>query len=217
MTNKNIYYSLCGLDPELVMRAAPTKNMQKKKKYAWAKQALLAACLCLMVMASLTCLIVMVRITFPVSNDPPDIPIITDVMYPEYSEASLLHYKGDTFENEFTTIAHQGFSKNSITLLIDKKNNDPFRVAFRGWKSDGSGVVNSSFSDLTIYVNGEKVDVIPATPGIYEVIIDYSKFASKCDKLDPYMFVMDAGYFCLNAEGYNISGDIDYSDLTLQG
>ena len=32
MTNKNIYRSLGGLDPELIMKAAPAEKVQKKKK-----------------------------------------------------------------------------------------------------------------------------------------------------------------------------------------
>ena len=75
-------------------------------------------------------------------------------------------------------------------------------------------MVFHDFSDLIIYVNGEKVDTIPTAPGKYEVKIDYSKFAMKCDELDPYMFVSAGGYFCLNDEGYKIVGDIDFSDLT---
>ena len=31
MTNKNIYMSLGGLDPELIMKAAPAEKVQKKK------------------------------------------------------------------------------------------------------------------------------------------------------------------------------------------
>ncbi|MBQ7337739.1 MAG: hypothetical protein IJW40_04700 [Clostridia bacterium] len=50
MTNKNIYMSLSGLDPELIMKAAPAEKVQKKKKNAWIKWASIAACLCLVVM-----------------------------------------------------------------------------------------------------------------------------------------------------------------------
>lgn len=56
MTNKNIYRSFGGLDPELIMKAAPAEKVQKKKKNAWIKWASIAACLCLMLTATLTVL-----------------------------------------------------------------------------------------------------------------------------------------------------------------
>ena len=53
MTNKNIYMSLGGLDPELIMKAAPAEKVQKKKKNGWIKWASMAACFALLVSASL--------------------------------------------------------------------------------------------------------------------------------------------------------------------
>ena len=50
MTNKNIYRSFGGLDPELVAKAAPVEKVQKKKKHAWVKWVSMAACLSLIVM-----------------------------------------------------------------------------------------------------------------------------------------------------------------------
>ena len=47
MTNKNIYRSLGGLDPELIMKAAAADKVQKKKKNTWVKWASMAACFCL--------------------------------------------------------------------------------------------------------------------------------------------------------------------------
>ena len=52
MTNKNIYMSLGGLDPELIMKAAPAEKVQKKKKNSWVKWAsLAAACFALVICA----------------------------------------------------------------------------------------------------------------------------------------------------------------------
>ena len=51
MTNKNIYKSLGGLDPELIMKAAPAEKAQKKKKNAWIKWGSLAACFCIMLVS----------------------------------------------------------------------------------------------------------------------------------------------------------------------
>ena len=49
MTSKNIYMSLGGLDPELIMKAAPAEKAQKKKRNNWVKWGSLAACLCLII------------------------------------------------------------------------------------------------------------------------------------------------------------------------
>ncbi len=54
MTNKNIYRSLGGLDPELIAKAAPAEKVQNKKRNGWVKWASLAACLCLVVVGALT-------------------------------------------------------------------------------------------------------------------------------------------------------------------
>ena len=52
MTNKNIYRSLGGLDPELIMKAAPAEKVQKKKKNAGIKwTSLAAACFALVICA----------------------------------------------------------------------------------------------------------------------------------------------------------------------
>lgn len=51
MTNKNIYRSLGGLDPELIAKAAPAEKVQKKKRNGWVKWASLAACFALLICA----------------------------------------------------------------------------------------------------------------------------------------------------------------------
>ena len=51
MTNKNIYRSLGGLDPELIMKAAPAEKVQKKKKNSWVKWTSMAACFCIMLVS----------------------------------------------------------------------------------------------------------------------------------------------------------------------
>ena len=50
MTNKNIYMNLGGLDPELIMKAAPAEKVQKKKSRTWVKWTSIAACLAIFVM-----------------------------------------------------------------------------------------------------------------------------------------------------------------------
>ena len=206
MTNKEFYRELCNIDPKMIEAAAPADKMQKKKRSTWIRWAsATAACFCFMIAG------VAYLIGGNVGNDTPEIPSFS---YPGYTETSSFYYEGDLCENEFATITHKGFDEKSITLSIDKKSNEPLTVAFRGWKSDKTNILINDFTDLIIYVNGEKVDTFPTAPGKYEVKIDYSRFALKCDELDPYTFVSVGGYFCLNDEGYKIVGDIDFSKLT---
>ena len=91
---------------------------------------------------------------------------------------------------------------------INKKTNDPLVFAFRGWQSPNSEVITNTVADLNIYVNGEKADQMPTTPGKYEVRIDYSNFVSKCDEIDVMMYISDFGYFSFNSEGYKIAGGL---------
>ena len=70
MTNKNIYRSLGGLDPELIMKAAPAEKVQRKKN-GWVKWvSFAAACFALVI-----CAIPIMKLVFsgshsdaPVSN-----------------------------------------------------------------------------------------------------------------------------------------------------
>lgn len=203
MTNTNLLQAMGRIDPKLIADAAPDVPRKKSTNKTWVKWASLAACLCLILVGS---------ITYFMGNNTPEIPYAN---YPGYTATSSFYYDGDVCDSEIASITHKGFDDTSITLSIDKKTNDPFIVAFRGWKSSNSEVITNTAADLIIYVNGEKVDAIPTAPGIYEVKIDYSKFALKCEELDPYMFVSDIGYFSLNNEGYIVDGIDGLPDLTM--
>jgi len=77
MTNKNIYRSLGGLDPELVMKAAPSENTagrKRRKRSVWVKWCSLAACLVLVVSSALAVLVLRER-------NLPDIPIWDTAQY----------------------------------------------------------------------------------------------------------------------------------------
>ena len=203
MTNINLINAMGRIAPELIADAAPDAAQKGPTHKAWEKcvSVVVAACLCLMIAGAAY------YIAGNSGNEP-------SVIYPGYTEESSFYYKGDIFENGFAIITHEDFGENSITLLIDKKTNDTLTVAFRGWRSDSPETVVNDLADLVLYVDGKKAGAIPASPGKYEVKIDHSQFALKCDELDPYMFVSGVGYFCLNSEGYKINGDVDPSDLT---
>ena len=71
MTNKNIYISLGGLDPELIIKAAPD-NKVRKKSNIWVKWAALAACIALIISAV---------IVVPMLRDSGDIPTVNQPNY----------------------------------------------------------------------------------------------------------------------------------------
>ena len=186
MTNINLINAMGRIAPELIADAAPDAAQKEPTHKAWEKcvSVVVAACLCLMIAGAAY------YFAGNSGNEP-------SVIYPGYTEESSFYYKGDIFENGFAIITH-----------------DTLTVAFRGWRSDSPETVVNDLADLVLYVDGKKAGAIPASPGKYEVKIDYSQFALKCDELDPYMFVSGVGYFCLNSEGYKINGDVDPSDLT---
>ena len=208
MTQEKLIDAITDLDSDILNRyfdmKADLAAKKKPKKRTWVKWASMAA--------ACFCLVLVVSVVFFKGEQTPDTP---STEYIEYTATSSFYYEDDVCKNEIATITHKGFDDTSITLLIDKKTSDPFLFAFRGWQSPNSKVITNATADLIIYVNGEKVDTIPTAPGIYEVKIDYSKFALKCDELDPYMFVSDVGYFSLNNEGYKIDGIDGLPDLTM--
>ena len=206
MTQEKLTDAITDLDSDILERYFAVKadlaEKKKPKKNDWVKWASLAACLCLVVVVSMT---------YFIGDDTPDIP---SVYYPEYTETSSFFYEGDVCENEVATITHKNYDEKSITLSIDKKTDDLLTIAFKGWKSNRADVLVNNDTDLMLYVNGEETNQMPAAPGKYEVKIDYSSFAKKCDELDVYMYVSGFGYFCLNGEGYRIVGIDDISELT---
>ena len=208
MTQEKLIDAITDLDSDILNRyfdmKADLAAKKKPRKRTWVKWASVAA--------ACFCLILVVSVVFFKGEQPLNVP---SAEYIGYTATSSFYYKNDVCNNEIATITHKGFDDTSITLYIDKKTNDSLVFAFRGWQSHNSEVITNTVADLIIYVNGEKVDVIPTAPGIYEVKIDYSKFALKCDELDPYMFISDVGYFSLNNEGYKIDGIDGLPDLTM--
>ena len=91
MTNKNIYISLGGLDPELVMKAAPAEKVQKKKRNTWVKWASMAACIALIISAVIV--VPMLREDDFVVDPPSHTPIIFDAnVSPEQLNGSSLEF-----------------------------------------------------------------------------------------------------------------------------
>lgn len=207
MTQEKLIDAITDLDADILARyfdiKASIASKKKPKRHAWVKWASVAACFCIVLVIS----VVLLK-----GVQTPGTP---STEYIGYSATSAFYYEDDVCENEIATITHKGFDDTSITLFIDKKTNDPLVFAFRGWQSPDSRVITNTAVDLIIYVNGEKVDQMPTTPGKYEVKIDYSNFVSQCDELDVMVYISNVGYFSLNAEGYKIVGVDWFPNLTL--
>lgn len=206
MKREKISEAMGNISSRHIKEAAEFKAEEKshKSKPSWVKWASLAA--------ACFCLVLVVSVVFFNGEQTPDTP---STEYIGYTATSSFYYEDDVCKNDIATITHKGFDDTSVTLLIEKNTNDPLVFAFRGWQSPNSKVITNTTADLIICVNGEKVDVIPTAPGLYEVKIDYGNFALKCDEIDPYMFVSDCGYFGLNNEGYKVDGIDGLPDLTM--
>lgn len=87
MTNKNIYWSLGGLDPQLIMKAAPAEKVQKKKVNAWVKWASMAACFCMIVSAIIA--IPMLRDLGGINPPISDIPSVSKPMLQEEDPTTI--------------------------------------------------------------------------------------------------------------------------------
>ena len=213
MTNKNIYMNLGGLDPELIMKAAPAEKVQKKKSRTWEKWASLAACLCLVITASIVIL-----------------PSILDDIFS--GEAAYIHFEGETVKNEngSLTLIQENPTEYKCTFILEKTSNAPICFAFRGHTIlreylDENGAVlqevqhyhiitpydnykeaasNHIVVDdkLNITVNGEQVDNIPTAPGTYEITIDYSELNGFLDHIDPAVDIIGFGTFSLDKAVY---------------
>ena len=115
MTNKNIYMSLGGLDPTLIAKAAPAEKVQKKKNNVWVKWASLAACLCIIITASILVL--------------PD--IIDDI---RTGEAKPVYFVGESAKGEcgILTLTEENPTEYRCTFLLEKTTDAPICFAFRG-------------------------------------------------------------------------------------
>lgn len=209
MRSEMFQKAISNIDDELIEAADVKKEKMKSKSlFKWAS---VAAAACLVIVCAFA-VAPMLKGNTP--NPVIPNPVIPSVNYPEYTETSSFFYEGDVCENEVATITHKSFDEKSITLSIDKKTDDLLTIAFKGWKSNKADVLVNNATDLMLYINGEETNQMPTAPGKYEVKIDYSSFAKKCDELDVYMYVSGFGYFCLNGEGYRIVGIDDISELT---
>ena len=140
MTNKNIYMSLGGLDPELIIKAAPAEKVQKKKKNAWVKWvSLAAACFALVI-----CAMPIMKLVFGGSRS--DAPVQTT-----YNSLEEVH----------TALGYDTLYSN---LDLNKSNTSSFSISYDSINGD-NGLQANLEKPLQLliratYSNGETTDSV---------------------------------------------------------
>ena len=152
MTNKNIYMSLGGLDPELIMKAAPAEKVQKKKKNTWVKWAsLAAACFALVI-----CAVPIMNLIFSDSHS--DAPISNN-----YNSLEEVH-NALGFDTLYSKLELDESNTKSITISYSSINGDsglqanlekPLQLKIRATYSNGE---TTDSVDYYIIFNRDSVD-----------------------------------------------------------
>ena len=204
MTQDKFTDAITELDSDVLERYVRMKSSLAEKKRpkqrAWLKWASLAACFCLIFTLGAIGLFM---------KDNPDTPQ-TD--FPGYAVIEKYLLEGEVCKGEGAIITHKGFDETSITLYIEKTDETPLHLYLRGFNEGEAEAIFSSDEDLIFTVNGARADSIPTAPGEYEIRIDYSKFITKCDRMDTFLHIKDFGHFSLNGEGLRVEGIEDISE-----
>ena len=215
MTNKEFYREFGNIDPKMIEAAAPAEKVQKKKRNGWVKWASLAACLCLIITASIVVL-----------------PSIIDDIFTGTGESNYIHFVDEAVKGECGTITltEENPAEYKCTFILEKTNNTPICFAFRGYTVlreylDENGAVLQEVQNyhiitpydnykeaainhivvddkLIVTVNGVQMDNIPTAPGTYEITIDYSELENILDRFEPFVDVVGFGTFILDNELY---------------
>lgn len=208
MTNTNLLQAMGRIDPKLIADAAPDVAQKKSVNKTWVKWASLAACLCLIVTAS--------------------VMIIPNFLNNQMENADLLTLQGRTVDSSVgkLTLTSYNSAENKCTFTLVKENNKAIYFCFRGFsvlntytdetgaelkevqqyhvitKYDGydKAAKNHIVKDdnLIITVNGENVDTIPTAPGTYEITIDYSELYEFLDYVEHVVEVYSFGSFVIS-------------------
>lgn len=204
MTQDKFTDAITELDSDILERYVRMKNslvtQKKPKNRTWIKWVSMAACFCLIITFGAIGLFM---------KDNPDTPQ-TD--FPGYAVIEKYFLEGEVCKGEGAIITHKGFDETSITLYIEKTDETPLHLYLRGFNEGEAEAIFSSDEDLIFTVNGARADSIPTAPGEYEIRIDYSKFITKCDRMDTFLHIKDFGHFSLNGEGLRVEGIGDISE-----
>ena len=213
MTNTNLAHAMGHIDPKLIADAAPNVAQKKPANKTWVKWASLAACLCLIITAS--------------------VMIIPSFLNNQIENADLITLKGKSVDSSVgnLTLTYYNSTESQCTFTLVKENDQAIYFCFRGFsvlntytdengaelkevqqyhvitKYDGydKAAKNHIVLDdkLIITVNGEKIDTLPTDPGTYEITIDYSELYEFLDYVEPTVEVYSFGSFVIDSDFAN--------------
>ena len=179
-----------------------------KSKTSWVKWASVAACFCLIIVAS--------------------IMVIPNILNDPNENADKITLQGVTVNSSIgqLTLTESNIENNQCTFTLIKENNKPIYICFRGFSiletyNDENGVEHKKVQQyhivtpydnyekaaenhivldnkLNISVNGEKVDILPTAPGTYEITIDYSELYEFLDHVEPAVEAYSFGSFVIS-------------------
>ena len=219
MTQDKFTDAITELDSDILERYVRMKNTlaekKKPKQRAGVKWASLAACLCLIITASIVVL-----------------PSIIDDIFTGTGESNFIHFADEAVKGECGTITltEENLTEYKCTFILEKTNDKPICFAFRGYTVlreylDENGAVLQEVQNyhiitpydnykeaainhivvddkLIVTVNGVQMDNIPTAPGTYEITIDYSELENILDRFEPFVDVVGFGTFVLDNELY---------------
>lgn len=217
MTQDKLTDAITELDSDILERYVRMKSSLAEKKRpkqrAWLKWASLAACLCIIITASIVIL-----------------PSIIDDRFSV--ETNYIHFVDEAVKGECGTITltEENLTEYKCTFILEKTNDKPICFAFRGYTVlreylDENGAILQEVQNyhiitpydnykeaainhivmddkLIVTVNGVQMDNIPTAPGTYEITIDYSELENVLDRFEPFVDVVGFGTFVLDNELY---------------
>ena len=212
MTQEKLIDAITDLDSDILNRyfdmKADLAAKKKPKKRTWVKWASMAACLCLIIVAS--------------------IMVIPNILNDPNENADKITMQGVTVNSSIgqLTLTESNIENNQCTFTLIKENNKPIYICFRGFSiletyTDENGVEHKKVQQyhiitpydnydnaaenhivkddkLIITVNGEKVDALPTAPGTYEIEIGYSELYEFLDYVEPAIEAYSFGSFVIS-------------------
>ena len=210
MKKEKISEAMGNISSRHIKEAAEFTMEEKphKSKTSWVKWASVAACFCLIIVAS--------------------IMVIPNILNDPNENADKITLQGVTVNSSIgqLTLTESNIENNQCTFTLIKENNKPIYICFRGFSiletyNDENGVEHKKVQQyhivtpydnyekaaenhivldnkLNISVNGEKVDILPTAPGTYEITIDYSELYEFLDHVEPAVEAYSFGSFVIS-------------------
>ena len=212
MTQEKLIDAITDLDSDILNRyfdmKADLAAKKKPKKRTWVKWASMAACFCLIIVAS--------------------IMVIPNILNDPNENADKITRQGVTVNSSIgqLTLTESNIENNQCTFTLIKENNKPIYICFRGFSiletyTDENGVERKKVQQyhiitpydnyekaaenhivldnkLSISVNGKKADKLPTAPGTYEITIDYSELYEFLDHVEPAVEAYSFGSFVIS-------------------